>query len=169
MSQSKIEEMYDQMRAYIRLAVETEVAKALPEIRAVPTPPAVDIEELERRVWERIVPKIPAPPVIVPPKDGKDGQDGKDGIATREELDALIEKRFSELTVRTIADSYREVYKAGDLYKRGEFVTWDGSLWLAKALETRSAPGTDDTWRLVVKRGREGRDARSQAWPRGAQ
>jgi hypothetical protein len=41
--------------------------------------------------------------------------------------------RFAELQVRTFADSYREVYRAGEQYRRGETVTWGGSLFLAMA------------------------------------
>ena len=49
----------------------------------------------------------------------------------------------------------REVFKAGEVYNRSEFVTWNGSLWLALT-ETRSKPGTDDNWKLIVRAGRDG-------------
>jgi collagen type III alpha len=74
------------------------------------------------------------------------GERGADGIATRAELDARIEARFAELQVRTFADSYREVYRAGEQYRRGETVTWGGSLFLAMA-DTTDKPETTPDWR----------------------
>lgn len=85
---------------------------------------------------------------------GERGERGADGIATREELDAMIEERFADLQVRTLADAYRGVYRAGDEYTRGELATWDGSLFMAIA-DTRGAPGSDPGWKLVTKRGRD--------------
>jgi collagen type III alpha len=87
---------------------------------------------------------------------GPQGERGADGIATREELNEMIEQRFAELQVRTLADSYREVYRAGETYKRGEVVTWGGSLFLAMA-DTAEKPETTPAWRLMVKHGRDGK------------
>lgn len=92
-----------------------------------------------------------------PGKDGAPGEKGErgaDGIATREELESLMEARFAEIQVRTFADAYRGVFKQGELYKRGEFVTWDGSLHLALS-DTKAKPATDAAWQLVTKRGRD--------------
>ena len=91
-----------------------------------------------------------------PGERGERGERGADGIATREELNEMIEQRFAELQVRTLADSYREVYRAGETYKRGEVVTWGGSLFLAMA-DTAEKPETTQAWRLVVKHGRDGK------------
>ena len=41
----------------------------------------------------------------------------------------------------------------------GEFVTDAGSLWHANR-STKSRPGSDGTWTLVAKRGRDGKDTR---------
>lgn len=48
------------------------------------------------------------------------------------------------------------IYRHGEEHEQGDFVTWDGSLWLALR-KTDKAPGTID-WRLAVKRGRDGKD-----------
>lgn len=158
MSLSKIEEMYDSMRAFIRLAVENEVAKQKPEVRAVPE---LNYDEVERRVWEKIVPKLPAPPTFTPPKDGKDGENGKDGIGTREEIEAIVERKVSEVQVRTFADIYKGVYVPDTLYTRGVLTTWGGSLFLSRT-DTKAKPGESPDWQLVVKRGSDGRDVSSR-------
>lgn len=87
---------------------------------------------------------------------GERGERGADGIATRAELDALIEARFAELQVRSFADVYQGVFEPGTLYARGRLATWGGSLWLSLN-ETKSKPGETEDWRLVVKRGADGR------------
>ena len=113
--------------------------------------PAVDLHE----VAIRAAALVPAP---------KNGEDGADGVATREEIEELVERkleaRYSEIQVRTIADSYQDVYKHGQTYNRGVLATWDGSLWLSLR-DTDRQPGTTDSgWKLVTKKGRDGRDAR---------
>lgn len=86
------------------------------------------------------------------------GSDGRDGAASVEEIEAIVERRVRELDTRTLADAYRGVYVPGEHYQRGQLATWDGGLWLA--LEDSTAkPGTGDGWKLVTKRGRDGRDA----------
>jgi collagen type III alpha len=95
-------------------------------------------------------------PSMIPGPQGPQGERGADGIATRAELEEMIEARFAELQVRTFADSYREVYRAGEQYRRGETVTWGGSLFLAMA-DTTDKPETTPAWRLMVKHGRDGK------------
>lgn len=85
---------------------------------------------------------------------GPRGERGADGIATREELDQLIEARFADLQVRTFADIYREVFRSGETYNRSDVVTWGGHLWLAKAATT-TQPGTSDAWKMIVKAGKD--------------
>jgi len=87
---------------------------------------------------------------------GKDGARGADGIATREEIESIVETRVSEVQVRTFADVYQGVYENGKPYTRGLLVTWGGSLWLSLA-ETSAKPGENTEWRLVVKKGADGR------------
>lgn len=69
--------------------------------------------------------------------------------------DRFIEKRVEKASV---ADFYRGVWSAG-LHKRGSLVTWGGSLWLAqKDTEVKPETKDNDDWKLVVKRGRDGKD-----------
>lgn len=95
-------------------------------------------------------------PSIIPGPAGPKGERGADGIATREELNSLIEERWGELQVRTFADVYQGVYENGRLYERGLLTTWGGSLWLSQA-ETKAKPGESPDWRLIVKKGADGK------------
>lgn len=58
----------------------------------------------------------------------------------------------------SIADHYKGIWSPG-LHKRGALVTWGGSMWMAKR-DTEVKPDTkdNDDWKLVVKRGRDGKD-----------
>jgi hypothetical protein len=78
----------------------------------------------------------PGPPG--PP--GKDGLDGKDGLPGLH---------------------YDDIYTEGKTYQRGAVVTWAGSAWHCHAATTTAKPGEGATdWRLMVKRGRDGKDVR---------
>lgn len=89
-------------------------------------------------------------------KPGEKGERGADGIATREELHSLIEERMADINVRTFADTYQGVYEPNRTYSRGVLVTWGGSLWLSQA-EAKTKPGESADWKLVVKKGSDGR------------
>lgn len=76
-------------------------------------------------------------------------------------LDAL-ERENAELKAAgttTLADAYQGIWAPGRNYKRGDVSTHDGSVWLAQ-VDTNTKPGSDAAWRMLVKRGRDGKDAR---------
>lgn len=78
----------------------------------------------------------------------------------REQI-AALEKRIAELEARPIFED-AGVWAENRSYARGQGTTFDGSFWLAKRSTTfGERPGGCDAWRLAVKRGRDGRDARS--------
>lgn len=54
---------------------------------------------------------------------------------------------------------YRGVFKQGEAYVRGDVVTWGGCAWNCKE-DTTEKPDSADHWELMVKKGRDGRDAR---------
>ena len=55
--------------------------------------------------------------------------------------------------------SYRGIWNEGETYPRGSLATHSGSLWYTDR-ETKAKPGASgESWRLVAKRGRDGRDA----------
>jgi hypothetical protein len=114
-----------------------------------------------------------------PGRDGRDGtkgdpgRDGKDGI-TRKELEEEAARMLSRIEVvgrtwklgehevRMPIPEYRGVWRDGE-YEAGDIVTWAGSLWHANG-STKDKPGDGDTaWTLIVKRGRDGKDLRSDA------
>lgn len=52
----------------------------------------------------------------------------------------------------------RGVWKEGKAYLQGDGVTWGGSFWIAQK-ETEAKPdAADGSWRLSVKKGRDGKD-----------
>lgn len=53
------------------------------------------------------------------------------------------------------------VWKEGNAYVAGDGVTMGGSFFIAQA-DTTAKPGKSDEWRLAVKRGTDGRDARTE-------
>ncbi len=98
------------------------------------------------------------------------GKDGDPGIGF-DDLDVVddattMTMRFKRgeqvkefiLAKPTLADCYRGVWKSGP-HRKGDAVTWGGSLWIAQA-DTDAKPEADDSWKLAVKRGRDGRDLR---------
>lgn len=53
----------------------------------------------------------------------------------------------------------RGVWKEGT-YQHGDAVTWAGSFWIAQRATDAKPDSPDSGWRLAVKRGRDGKDAR---------
>lgn len=103
--------------------------------------------------------------------EGRDGRDGKDGIASLDEIKAIaskavddriegvVEKQVGDTLSRLRVPVYRDVYRAGEQYRPGEFVTWGGQVY-ACVEPTSAKPGDSKDWSMAVKRGRDGRDAK---------
>jgi hypothetical protein len=102
-------------------------------------------------------------------KDGIHGKDGRDGVATTDELTSLIEaqveKRLADVVEKRIQEAfaklpqigYKQVFKEGETYLNGNFVTWNGSVWHCN-YETDTKPGEGNpAWTLAVKKGRDGK------------
>lgn len=91
------------------------------------------------------------------------------GLGLKPAIDAAFnrhEKMIEELAgvaldllkrIDTLENSYQGVWDGAKSYVRNQTVTHAGSLWISKR-ETNSKPGTDDSWQLCVKKGRDGRD-----------
>ena len=78
----------------------------------------------------------------------------------RKEVAEKYETRIKELETRNAelaTFTYRGVWQAASTYQRGNFVTFDGSIWHCNRDDTRSKPPTDD-WQLAVRAGRDLRD-----------
>lgn len=123
--------------------------------------------------------------------DGRDGERGKQGEPGRnaadltliqEHIDTRLERMIEATTITTSnggrtlifcigGRKIREVktalvldagiWKEGAVYSEGDGVTQGGSFWIAQTT-TSVKPGTSEEWRLAVKRGNDGRDAKSK-------
>jgi collagen type II alpha len=146
-------------------AIESAMQKAMPDVvskAAALVPPGRDG-----------LPGAPGRPGV----RGEDGIDGKDGLHGMNgvSIDGLrvehVGGRKQKLIASKSDGSEQEVpfvmegmlldcgiHKTGDAYQLGDVVTRGGSYWVAK-VATRGTPGESPDWRLVVKRGRDGKDS----------
>lgn len=103
--------------------------------------------------------------------NGIDGKDGIDGLGF-DDLNVLYNgereltfrfqqgARVKEFTVHMPLLVYRGVYLESKTYELGDVVTWAGSTWNCQE-PTTTKPGDGSTsWKLMVKRGRDGKDGR---------
>jgi hypothetical protein len=67
-----------------------------------------------------------------------------------------LRERIDELEHKTENFKYVGVYESGNVYRLGNFCTHNGSLWHCEC-DTTAAPGTDNTWQMCVKRGKDAR------------
>ncbi len=74
-------------------------------------------------------------------------------------LTMLTNGSFSKNTFTLPVQINRGVYVSGNEYERGDVVTLDGSQWHCEAERTKERPSASKDWLLVVKHGRNGKDA----------
>jgi hypothetical protein len=74
--------------------------------------------------------------------------------AATKSLKERIEAGIKEVARTSLI--YREVWRDEAEYKCDEIVTHEGGVWLALADSKSVRPGTDKSWRLIVKRGERG-------------
>ena len=67
-----------------------------------------------------------------------------------------LQRRIEELESQTKNWEYRDVFESGEVYYENNFVTHQGSLWVCKR-STVTKPGTDSSWVLCCKRGKDAR------------
>jgi Collagen triple helix repeat (20 copies) len=128
-------------------------------------------------------------PAGPPGLDGKDGARGAKGEAGRNAADlAYLEERIAEQVDRrfktamvTTPDGGRTlrlafgdvvhevktavvldagIWREGTAYTRGDGVTLGGNFFIAQ-IDTTARPGGSEDWRLAVRRGADGRNARA--------
>jgi hypothetical protein len=71
-----------------------------------------------------------------------------------------LERRVAALEqreVKSLADSFKGAWLPG-LYQRGDLIQHRGSMWMCVD-SGDGKPGESGNWRLVVQRGKDGRDA----------
>lgn len=105
-------------------------------------------------------------------KDGAPGADGRDGFGLEDftvemgEDGRTLRFKFArgdvavEREVRLANMIYRGVWREG-AHEPGDVVTYSGSSWHCNEATT-DKPGTSPAWRLMVKRGADGKDAGDQ-------
>lgn len=116
--------------------------------------------EVERRIMDMAQRAIEAMPK---PRDGKDGVDGLNADEFQFNFD-LETRTFSAthkdrvlFSKRIPFPKYIDVWSENfGSYEEGCIVTFGGHGWIAKR-DTTSKPGTDDSWKLFVKKGRDGK------------
>lgn len=114
-----------------------------------------DMAALERHIADSLA-------ALPRPKDGIDGV-GFDDLDLEETDDGLFLKfergeRTKRYRLPAVID--RGVYRQGTSYGKGSGVTWGGCFWIAQK-DTGEKPGNGEAWRLAVKKGRDGKDART--------
>ncbi len=63
-----------------------------------------------------------------------------------------LESRIEALEARPVP-TYRGTHQQGKGYPANSLITRSGSLWISM-MSTTSTPGTDPSWKLVVKQGK---------------
>lgn len=118
---------------------------------------ALGFERRAQDVLQRAIDRMPAP------KDGRDGFSLDDlQIEQRDERTVVL--RFArgdlvrEHALRLAHPLDQGVFREGDIYLRGDGVTFGGSWWIAQKDHPQGKPGTSAGWRLAVKKGRDGKD-----------
>jgi hypothetical protein len=105
-------------------------------------------------------------------RDGKKGKNGRDGFGFDDmDVAVLDDDRTIELSFRRGEEEkaftlkwptviYRGVWRSGETYEAGDAVTWGGHMWIAERATTAKPDQPDEGWRIAVKRGRDGKDAK---------
>jgi hypothetical protein len=152
-------------------AIETRLTQALSvtETRLVHDAALTLTKELGA-VRERLVVVETRAPVPGPPgTNGVDGQDGLgfDDVGVDFDGNRTITVRFQRgdqvktFPIELPYLKWQGTYRGTSLYHPGDVVTWAGMAWHANE-PTTDAPGErSKAWTLMVKRGRDGKDARS--------
>lgn len=110
---------------------------------------------------------------VLGPVVGKDGERGKDGATfTLDDFDIeQTDERTLEFkflrgdTMHTFelefpVPIFREAWKEGRTYAKGDMVVWGGSLW-ATTKETDAKPDTEGSgWMIAARKGRDGKSAK---------
>jgi hypothetical protein len=73
-----------------------------------------------------------------------------------------LESRITEMEKHAAEFKYRGVWRDGEQYRKNNFVTHDGSVWICLR-DTEGKPGQSLEWQLAVRKGRDGRDGKAAA------
>lgn len=104
-----------------------------------------------------------------PGMDAAPGKDGRDGFGFDDMTMEYDGKRSFAFVMKRAADVSRYEFKApvlidqgvwkeGTQYETGDGVTWGGSFWIAQKDNADKPDSGNGSWRLAVKKGRDGKD-----------
>lgn len=121
---------------------------------------------MEQRFTDAVQKAIQA---IPKPKDGRDameledfdltlGDDGRTVTMSLKRGETVIQKAIVLPTIQ-----YQGVYEPEGKYLKGDAVTFGGSLWLVLKDAPLGTPGDSNDYQLAVKKGRDGKDLRTNA------
>jgi hypothetical protein len=75
---------------------------------------------------------------------------------------AELEGRIVDAEKQAAEFRYRGVWQPGETYRKNNFITHDGGVWVCLR-ETEGKPGQCLDWQLAVRRGRDGKDGKAAA------
>jgi len=167
-----LQPLAEQMLGQVAAEARAQVAEV---VKGIPAPPSAEdieaivgkhtaqwqlqFERIARDFLQHEVDRFPRP------KDGRDAVpvdgfdvklEGRRLILTLTPADPDIAPVTRELTLPMF--EYHGVWKDGE-YDTNAVVTFGGSAFIATR-PTKAKPETDDSWRLIVKRGRDGKDGK---------
>ena len=70
-----------------------------------------------------------------------------------------LQRRIEELESKIANFEFCGTWRSGVTFRKGNLVVHQGSLFICRC-DSVAPPGTDETWQLCTKRGRDGKDAR---------
>ncbi len=73
-----------------------------------------------------------------------------------------LRDKIEELELRIAAFKYCGVWRDGESYRKHNFVTHHGSIWICLC-DTEAKPGESLQWQLAVQKGRDARTQRPAA------
>lgn len=114
----------------------------------------VSFERHAQQVLMQAVAQAPKP---------QDGEGVEDIAVETEGRNVAFAFKFSSgrvvtKTIRVETPLYKGIWSPSRAYEKSDFVTYEGSAFIARR-DTNKKPGDSDDWRMFVKRGRDGRDA----------
>lgn len=120
-------------------------------------------ERQARDTFEKAADRMPKP------QDGRDAlplesfdlslcEDGRTVTVKMQAGETVVEK-----SVKLPALLDRGVFSADNTYEQGDGTTYGGCYWIAQKDAPEGVPGGSADWRLVVKKGRDGKDLRDNA------
>jgi hypothetical protein len=85
----------------------------------------------------------------------------KAALALRDRRIEALESRLLQIEKHAAELRYCGAWKDGEVYKKNNFCTFDGSIWVCLADHETARPGQSSGWQLCVRKGRDGKDARA--------